>query len=265
MDHLSWLWQDIVADWVKWLLGIGGGGVVMVAVKKWWATVPSPALYALSGAGIAFVCLFLLALSDRALEQLKQEGDKQAAALATFASEQKGESEQLAGAFEQLASVQIKVLDELAKANPTRPYFTQSLASIYKSSSDKIYLTVSVQNNNVPAEDVVSHLLVIEEALDANSGPLHSNREESANPVGPGGTHSHHWGPVNVPPNAHPAFIVLQVQYTNALNGDKFSQALFLMFHGSQDGTFITQLYSATSDQKAKIERYMEKRGISSL
>ena len=38
------------------------------------------------------------------------------------------------------------------------------------------------------------------------------------------------------------------------------------MFRGSsQDGIFIEQLFAATGDQKEKIERYMEKRGISTL
>ena len=189
---------------------------------------------------------------------MERTGDKQ-----TEAFEKLGDKQ--TEAFEKLADQQELLLNQLAEANPTRPYFTQSLSKVYNS-LDKTFLTVSVQNNNVPAKDVVSHLLILEESLAENSGPLHSNREESANPIGPGGTHSHHWGPVTVPPNARPAFVVFQIQYTNALNGEEFSQALFLMFRGSsQDGIFIVQLFAATGDQKEKIERYMEKRGISTL
>ena len=103
-------------------------------------------------------------------------------------------------------------------------------------------------------------------SVKSNAEPLHSSRVEIANPIGFGGTHNHHWGPVNVPPNARPAFVVLQVQYSHALSNALYSQSLFLKFRGtSQDGTYIEQLFNATSDEKTKIMRYMEKRGISAL
>ena len=218
------------------------------AVNKWWARVPLPALYALSGAVLGFVCLFLLSLSDRHIEELERIGDKQTEAV------------------EKLADQQGLLLNQLAEANPKRPYFTQTLAKIYKTTGKTTYLSVSVQNNNIPAEGVVSHLLVLEESLDSKSNPLHSDRIESANPIGSGGTHSHHWGPVNVPQRTRPAFVVFLVRYTNALTDEMLSQALFLKFLGSsEDGTFIQQLFNASSDEKTKIERYLEKRGLSKL
>ena len=221
---------------------------MIAAVKKFRDAWGAPLLYGVVGGGVIFICLSLVSLSNQLMEKLERIGSEQTEA------------------FEKLADQQELLLSQLADANPIRPYFAQSLAKIYKSSLGKIFLTVSVQNNKVPAEGVVSHLLVLKEALDANSGPLHSNREESANPIGPGGTHSHHWGPVNVPPNARPAFIVFQVRYTNALSGEMHSQILFLKFLGtSQDGIFIQELFNASSDEEIKIRRYMVKRGILAL
>ena len=224
------------------------GSTMLGVVRRHWSFITTPLLYGTVGVGVVIFLFLLEYQSDQQIEALEQTGREQVEAL------------------ERLTSEQGTILNVLAEANPTRPYFTQSLAKIYKLSSDKTFLTVSVQNNNVPAKDVVSHLLVLEASLDEKSGPLHSNREESANPIGPGGTHSHHWGPVNVPQRARPAFVIFLVQYTNALTDKMHSQALFLKFRGaSPDGTFIQQLFNATSDEKTEIERYMEKRGLSKL
>ena len=125
---------------------------------------------------------------------------------------------------------------------------------------------MSVQNNDIPAENVVSHLLILDYSLDSRTAPLYTKREESANPVGRSAILSQHGGPIAIPPNARPAFVVFQVRYTNALSGEMHSQILFLKFLGtSQDGTFIQELFNASSDEKIKIRRYMEKRGILAL
>ena len=236
-----------------------GGGAVIGAIKKLRTAWGAPLLYGVVGGGVIFICLSLVSLSNRHMETLERIGGEQIEEL-----ERTGDKQ--TKALEELSNEQGEILNELIRANPTRPYFTQTLAEIYKVSEGTRYLTVSVQNNNISAENVVSHLLVLEEALKSNAETLHSSRVEIANPIGSGGTHNHHWGPVNVPPNARPAFVVLQVQYSHALSNALYSQSLFLKFRGtSQDGTYIEQLFNATSDEKTKIMRYMEKRGISAL
>ena len=232
---------------------------MLAAAKKWGENWATPLLYGVVGGGVIFVCLLLVSLSNRHMETLERIGGEQVAAL-----ERTGDKQ--AKALEALSDERRAILNELIRANPTRPYFTQTLAKIHKVSEKTRYLTVSVQNNSVPAENVVSHLLVLREDIETNTTPLHSSRVEVANPIGPGGTHSHHWGPVIVPPNARPAFVVLQVQYTHALTSEVYSQPLFLKFGGTtQGGTYIEQLFSATSDEMAKMMRYMEKRGIAAL
>ena len=231
----------------------------MGVIKRRLDTWAAPVLYGVVGGGVIFICLSLASLSNQHMEKLERVGGEQIEAL-----ERVGDNQ--VSALEELSDKQGTILDELIRANPTKPYFTQTLAKIYSVSDGTAYLTVSVQNNAIPAENVVSHLLILREDLNVNAGPLHSNRIESANPIGPGGTHSHHWGPFNVPANALPLFIVLQIRYVHALSNETYSQVLYLKFRGSsQDGTFIEQLFNASSDEKARVERYMEKRGISKL
>ena len=135
---------------------------------------------------------------------------------------------------------------------PSRPYFTQTQAAIQDVSQGIRTLTVSVQNNGNPARDVVSQLLALGESLDPTIEPLHTNRIESANDVGPGGTLSQHWF-VDIKQNARPAFIVFEIRYTDAIEDETHSQVLFLKFLGSsQDGSFIQQLFTASSDEKVR-------------
>ena len=146
-----------------------------------------------------------------------------------------------------------------------RPYFTQTQAAIQDVSPGIRALMVSVQNNDSPAEDVVSQLLVLEESLDPTIEPLNTKRVENANPIGPGGTLSQYWF-VDVKKNARPAFVVFEIRYTDALRNETHSQALFLKFLGSsQDGIFIQQLSNATSDEKTRMESYLMERGIPTL
>ena len=152
---------------------------------------------------------------------------------------------------------------QFTNGKPPRPYFTQAQAKIHSHSQGIRILTVSVQNNDTPAQNVVSQFLVLQEFLDPTIGPLHSRTVESANPVGSRGIFSQHWWPVGVKPNTRPAFVVFQIRYSNILSEEVFSQAFFLKFLGvSQDGTFIQELINASSYEKTRIEKYMKERGI---
>ena len=193
--------------------------------RKYRPSVAAPVLYAIIGGGVIFVCLWLPARLDRHLE----------------------------------------ALEVLTNGRPTRPYFTQTQAAIQDVLQSTKALTVSVQNNDIPAQNVVSQLLVLEESLDPTIEPIHTKRIENANIVGPSGTLSQYWF-VDVKRNARPAYILFQIRYADALSNETYSQALFLKFLGSsQAGTFIQQLVNASSDEKTRIERYLMERGIPSL
>ena len=158
---------------------------------------------------------------------------------------------------------QIEVITDSGQTS--RPYFTQTKADIQEVSQGSAALIVSVQNNNSPAQDVVSQLLVLEESLDPTREPIHTKRIENANDVGSSGTLSQYWF-VDVKQNARPAFVVFEIRYTDFLRDERYSQALFLKFLGSsQDGTFIQQLSNATSDEKTRMEAYLRVRGIPRL
>ena len=258
---MEWLSDFVIPSiWdVAPLAAVLGGGVVIGAVKKFTDAWGAPLLYGVTGGGVIFICLVLVSLSNRHMEELERIGGEQIEAL-----QQAGDKQ--VKALEESSDEQIEALNALVQVNPTRPYFTQSQAHIYEVSPGVRYLTVSVQNNSIVADNVVSHLLVLQQSLNVNKGPLHTKRAEIANPVGPSGILSQHWGPIKVDRNTLPAFVVFQVRYTNALNNEPQSQAFYLKFAGvTHDGTFIQQLFNASGDEKSKIVRYMEKHGIATF
>lgn len=208
------------------MLALGTGVTVGLGVLKlYWPSVTDVLLYAIVGGVVTCICMLLL-------NQTRW---------------------------------QTEIWEKFANERPTRSYFTQVKAEIQNVSQSILILTVSVQNNDVPAKDVVSQILVIEESLDPTGEPLLKRRLEEANPVGPRGVFSHYW-PVKVGRNARPAFVMFQIRYTDALSDKTYSQDLFLKFLGaSQDGTFIQQLFNANSDEKTRMERYVRERGIPTL
>ena len=224
MDQLSWLWQNIIAQRIDWILGLVAAALFGVA-QNYWPKVVRPVLYATVGGGVVFVVVWLSFVSDRHLQ----------------------------------------ALDALKNDEPTRSYFTQTQAVIQGVGQSSRALTVSVQNSDIPARDVVSQLLVLEESLDPTIEPLHTKRIQNANDIGPKATLSQHWF-VNVQPNARPAFVVFQIRYTDVLRNEKYSQAFFLKFLGSSEaGTYLEQLFNASSSEKTRMEHYMSERGIPSL
>ena len=187
-----------------------------------------------------------------------------------------GHLKQQTETLEELIKEQRKVVEELEnKQNiilnkeadmPARAYFTLTQAAIRKASENFRYFIISVQNNDFLAENVVIHLLVLGESLDPKKMPLHSYKEESANPVGPRGEISRTWGPIEIKENSPPAFVVFQIKYTNHLQNQTYSQVMFFKFGGSnQEGSYIEEFFHASRDDKLMIERYMEKRGLSKL
>lgn len=199
------------------------GALILGIARKYWESVAAPMFYAVVGGGVIFVCMWLIAQVDR----------------------------------------QISVLEQLVGDRPTRPYFTQIKSEVQKNNKGSNDFVVAVENNNVPAENVVSHLLAVSESLDPTKEPLHTNRVENANAVGPGGKLQQSWLSVSIPPNARSLYILFQIRYTDALRGNTYSQAFVLKFLGaSQDGTFNTSLYHARSDEKARILRYLKERRI---
>ena len=218
VEWIQGLWQGILAVGIEKVLGPVVAAMIGTA-RGFRVKVATPLLYAIIGGGIVYVCLWLSAQTDRYMEAQNT--------------------------LERLANEQRTVLADLAKSSPTRPYFAQGSGIIKDSGSRQIYLTVSVQNNAIRANNVVSHLLVLPAILDPKQKPIHSHREESANPVGRNGMYRHHWGPVQVKPNSQPAFVVFQIQYIDAMSKEKYAQALFLRFQGvSQDGKYIEPLLS---------------------
>ena len=237
-----------------------------VAIKKFWDKEAGTVQYALVGGGIIFVFSLLFTQSSRHLEALNQLVSKQKETLEKFTNEQKASLDKLIEALDKSSNEQKRALDKLVNYRPTRPYFTQAQGAIRRMSKGIYYLTVSMQNNEIVAENVISHLLILDGSLHSNIGPIHSRRIENANPTGSKAILSHHHWPFNFKRNARPKFAVFQVQYTNPLSNETYSQALFLKLHRSpQGGTFIQQLFNASSDEKSKIEKYMKNRGISKL
>lgn len=66
--HPNWFWQNLLAQWVWWLLTIAGG-VVLAILKKRAPSWASPALYGLGGS--ALIAVVILALGN--LSSLPQQ------------------------------------------------------------------------------------------------------------------------------------------------------------------------------------------------
>ena len=152
-----------------------------------------------------------------------------------------------------------------------RPYFTKSQSSINTVSTDNreralfTVLTVSVQNNNKPAKNVISQMMLLDESLDPTNKPLRTRRIENANDIGRLQTLSQHTQ-VSVRSNTRPAFVVFEIHYSDALTDEAYSQIWFMKFPGSsQDGTFIQTLFDASYDERKRIESYIEQRKIPML
>ena len=221
METFAWLFQEIIAHWVIWVLASTGAAMLGV-VRKYWPSVAGPVLYGMAGGGIILICLWLPAQSARQLEVF-------------------------------------------TNGRPARPYFTHSRASIYAASRTRTVLTVSVQNNERPASQVTSQILLLDELLDPTIEPIFRNRTENANDVGRFAVLNRHI-PVNVEPNTRIAYVLFEIQYKDAITNAIYSQAWFLKFGGSsQDGTFMRELFEASSAEKTRIEGYVANRGIPRL
>ena len=154
MDTLAWVWQEAASYWIGAASGLLGV-VVLAAVKRWREVWTVPLLYGIAGGGIIFLCvwlpIWLSSQSNRYAEALARVGSEQKAAIEGLAKEQKGGLELLGreqnAALTRLLDKQEKALDVLKRGLPTRPYFTPTTTRIYKIPEGKIYLTVSVQNN----------------------------------------------------------------------------------------------------------------------
>ena len=148
-----------------------------------------------------------------------------------------------------------------------RPYFTLIYAGIQNTSRDLRTLVISVQNNtDVPANEVVDQLLILEKPLDLTIEPLHKKTITEANPQGPSGILSRRLS-FNPKRSMPPSFVLFQIRYNSYLSNETHLQSWYLKFSGViQDEIDIEQLLNnATKDEKIRIERYMKERKIPML
>lgn len=169
--------------------------------------------------------------------------------------------------LDKLANVQIKILEEFTNANkiPARPYLTLTKAKIHKDSYGKFYLKMSVKNNSVLVDNVISRLLVLDTSLNQTKGPQHRKTFGSANALGPGEGFDRQLD-VNVTQSMRPAFVVFQLKYTDSSKKESYTQDFFFEFFGVHpDGTFKMNLSDAGLSRKARIKRYMKEYGVPEL
>lgn len=153
------------------------------------------------------------------------------------------------------------VMDKVEQAiEPTarRPYFSHAGSELSGAVQQQRTLSVSVQNSAVVADDMVSQILVLDQELDPSRAPIHIARLTQANPVGPNGVYTHYW---MVPPAqmVPPAFVVFQLQYTDTQSAKRHAQTFFLKFLGESHASG-RRLFSASREEKARIERYVQYR-----
>ena len=152
-----------------------------------------------------------------------------------------------------------------------RPYFTKARAEISRSliksnTTSPVYvLTVSVQNNEIPAKNVVSHLLILDGLLRSTTEPVTMDRIKNANDVGRLQYLNHRIN-INIGRNARVAFVVFEIKYSSASGDDVYSQVWFMKFTGSSpDGKFDPPLVDASHAEREKIDEYIRLRNIPML
>lgn len=164
----------------------------------------------------------------------------------------------------------ISILHAIKPIESARPYFTKVQSKIYQVSTTSgkkhplTVLTVSVQNNNVPARNIVSQLMILDRRLDPTSRPLRTRRVANANEIGRFQNLSQHT-PVNVGRNTKAAFVVFEIKYEDA-SSQTYSQKWFMKFEGStRIGNFFPELFEADQNERFRIEAYIRQRSIPRL
>lgn len=246
-DLITWAGTEIASH----ALGVASGVVgvaILTAIRKWAGGFWNMTRESLPTGVLIGLTVWLVTWLPMQIDQSFEKHTTAVNQLATALEEH----------TEKLAAIPYEPM-----GTPARPYFTLMQAVVSDDGNGTGELSLSVKNNEVPAEDVVSHLLVVSKTLNSGKGPLHSSRSELANPIGGSGSHRHYWSDIRIVPDIDPAFVVLQLQYSHAFSGDKFSQIYFMVFSGSsEDGSYKKNLNNANRDQKVAIVRYLEKRGI---
>ena len=165
----------------------------------------------------------------------------------------------------------LAALQSQGPTESTRPYFTKVQSKIYQVTTTSggkhplTVLTVGVQNNEVPARNVVSQLMIFDRRLDPTSPPLRTQRFASANDIGRFQNHAQHT-PVSVGRNTKAAIVVFEVKYDDTLSGQAYSQIWFMKFGGStRVGNFVPDLFDADQHERTKIESYIRQQGIPML
>lgn len=214
-------------------------------------TFPSSAPYlraASMGAALGLVILVLLELQDAMMRHQERTAEQQTQQL-TEHQEQAVEQQ-----TEQLTAQLTHVVQQTAR----QPYFSHSGSELSGTAQQQRILSVSVRNSDVIADNIVCQIIVLDQSLDPNHDPVHRARMTSANPVGPNAILTQRW---IVPPEqtVPPAFVVFQVQYTDTSSAKRHTQPFFLKFFG-ESYAGGQSLFSASQEEKGRIERYLQYR-----
>ena len=239
--------------------GAAGGRCYDRGDKKFRDAWAAPALYGVAGGGIIFFCLWLPIQIGHQFDSMKRFQAAQTKALERLANEQKEE-------LKKLSRKRVEEPAQPSKAKLDRPYFTLTKAEVQKVPKRGLRLSVSFKNNEIVAHNVISHLLAAPKSVESASSPIHTARIEGANPIGPGQPFIHQWSNINNQDIRRTRFIVIQIRYTDSRNNKTYSQPIFLKFGGvAKDGTFEKALFHANNEEKAKLVKYMERRGIAKM
>ena len=163
----------------------------------------------------------------------------------------------------------------LMQLNPAvdsaRPYFTKSKSKILSFSNDAIRGTLemtivaSVKNNDRPASNYISQIMILDTRLDPTVAPLKTGRIRNANDVGRFQTLNHR-ARVKVDGIVQSSYIVHEIKYSDALSGEIYPQIWFMkMVWSLRGGKLSSSLFEARYDERTKMEEYIEQRKIPTL
>lgn len=159
-----------------------------------------------------------------------------------------------------LGAVVVALVKRQITSQPTRPYFTNHRSYIRHLREDQWELRVQVENNEIPVNDVASQLVMLNQSLSPTIPPIAVHIFENANPLGSRSIYFQNWWSSSGDFMLL-GFVLFQMRYVSAAGESKhvYTQEFFFKIqHLSTDGTVMTELHSASMDEKSRIEKYMK-------
>ena len=165
----------------------------------------------------------------------------------------------------------LSILQVNKPISSARPYFKKVKSrlspTLTKDRTKALYteLQISIRNNDRPARNFISQLVVLDGQLNPNSGPLMRRRLEFVNDIG-----EHQFLNRKTRVAFHlknrKTFVMYEIRYVDVFTDKVYPQIWFVKFTGLlPDRRSVVELVGISKDEKTKIEAYIRDREVPML